>query len=90
MLFIRRMEPSPPASYDIFMKRIEHIGFTSTGRPDARNDFETTLVEFKRRESRYMIPITDIQDRIDAKFYFIVPGCRLPALLYSTWNSRAV
>ena len=68
LLFIRRMEP-PPASYDMFMKRIEHIGFTSTGRPDEQNDFEATLVEFKRQEPRYMVPITDIQDRIDAKFY---------------------
>jgi type I restriction enzyme M protein len=68
LLFIRRMEP-PPANYDIFMKRVEHIGFTSTGRPDERNDFDATLEEFKAREPRYMVSISDIQDRIDAKFY---------------------
>jgi len=68
LLFIRKMEPPPP-NYEIFMKRVEHIGFTSTGRPDERNDFEITLDEFKRREPRYMVPITEIQDRIDAKFY---------------------
>ena len=68
LLFIRRMEPPPP-SYDIFMKRVEHIGFTSTGQPDERNDFEATLDEFKRGEPRYMVPSGEIQDRIDAKFY---------------------
>jgi len=51
------------------MKRVEHIGFTSTGRPDQRNDFEATLAEFTAREPRYMVPIGEIQDRIDAKFY---------------------
>ena len=68
LLFIRKMEPPPP-SYDIFMKRVEHIGFTSTGRPDERNDFDATLDEFKARQPRYMVSISDIQDRIDAKFY---------------------
>jgi type I restriction-modification system DNA methylase subunit len=68
LLFTRKMEPPPP-SYDIFMKRVDHIGFTSTGRPDERNDFEATLDEFKVREPRYMVPITEIQDRIDAQFY---------------------
>jgi type I restriction enzyme M protein len=68
LLFIRRMDP-PPANYDIFMKQVEHIGFTSTGRPDERNDFEATLDEFKARQPRYMVSINEIQDRIDAKFY---------------------
>ncbi|MBM4464082.1 MAG: hypothetical protein FJ014_00695 [Chloroflexi bacterium] len=68
LLFVRKMEPPPP-SYNIYMKRVEHIGFTSTGRPDDQNDFDITLDEFKARQPRYMVSISDIQDRIDAKFY---------------------
>jgi len=68
LLFIRKAVP-PPADYHIFMKRVEHIGFTSTGRPDPQNDFPATLAEFKRRDSRYMVPIRKIQGRLDAKFY---------------------
>jgi len=68
LLFIRKTD-SPPTDYEVFMKRVAHIGFTSTGRPDEQNDFLETLEEFHRGESRYMIPVRDIRGRIDAKFY---------------------
>ncbi|MDH7484724.1 MAG: N-6 DNA methylase [Anaerolineae bacterium] len=68
LLFIRRMTP-PPADYHIFMKRVEHIGFTSTGRPDPQNDFIVTLAEFKSQDPRYMVAVDKIRGRLDAKFY---------------------
>lgn len=68
LLFIRRMAP-PPADYHIFMKRVEHIGFTSTGHPDPQNDFIATLAEFKSQDPRYMVAVDRIRGRLDAKFY---------------------
>lgn len=58
-----------PAEYDVFMRRVENIGFTSTGRATEENDFPDVIKQFQAREARYMVPIADIQDRIDAKFY---------------------
>jgi len=68
LLFIRKTD-SPPTDYEVFMKRVAHIGFTSTGRPDEQNDFPETLEEFRRGEARHMISVKDIRGRIDAKFY---------------------
>lgn len=68
LLFIRRTE-TPPTDYRVFMKKVNHIGFTSTGRPDERNDFAETLEQFCQQEPRYMVPAGELRDRIDAKFY---------------------
>ena len=80
LLFIRKLEP-PPDSYEVFMKRVEHIGFTSTGRPDERNDFNTTIAEFRRQDAQYLVPIAEVRDRIDAKFY--LPKHRTVISLFS-------
>jgi len=68
LLFIRKLT-QVPAEYDVFMKRLKNIGFNSTGRPTTESDFPKTVQEFQRQEARYLIPITEIGDRIDAKFY---------------------
>jgi hypothetical protein len=51
------------------MKRVENIGFSSTGRPTDENDLIETIDPFQRQDTRYMVRISEIQDRIDAKFY---------------------
>jgi len=68
LLFIRKLTQAPD-NYEIFMKRVEHIGFTSTGRPSDRNDLPQTIEEYQRRDARYLVPISEIKDRVDAKFY---------------------
>ncbi len=68
LLFIRKLA-QVPTEYSIFMKRVENIGFTSTGQPTDENDFPETIEEFRQQDARYMVPIAEIQDRIDAKFY---------------------
>lgn len=68
LLFIRKLS-QVPAEYDVFMKRIDNIGFTSTSRPTPENDFPKTIEEFRRQDARYLVPVAEIQDRIDAKFY---------------------
>jgi type I restriction-modification system DNA methylase subunit len=68
LLFVRKLAQVPD-NYDVFMKRVEHIGFTSTGRPTDNNDFPATIEEFRHQDARYLVPIAEIQDRIDAKFY---------------------
>jgi len=68
LLFIRKLA-QVPTEYEVFMKRVENIGFTSTGRPTDENDFPETIEEFRQRDSRYLVPIAEIQDRLDAKFY---------------------
>jgi len=68
LLFIRKLAQVPD-NYEIFMKRVEHIGFTSTGRPSDKNDLPQTIVEYQQRDARYLVPISEIKDRIDAKFY---------------------
>lgn len=73
LLFVQKLA-QPPGEYDVFMKRVENIGFTSTGRPTNENDFPVTIEEFQRQDPRCLVPVTEIQDRIDAKFY--IPGHR--------------
>lgn len=68
LLFIRKLA-QVPAKYEVFMKRIENIGFTSTSRPTDENDLSETIEEFRQRDTRYLIPIAEIQDRLDAKFF---------------------
>jgi len=68
LLFIRKLA-QVPAEYKVFMKRVEKIGFTSTGRPTDENDFPETIEEFRQRDTHYLIPIVETQDRLDAKFY---------------------
>lgn len=68
LLFIRKLH-APSPHYGIFMKRVEHTGFTSTGRLDDQNDFGATIAEFRRSEPSCMIPLEEVGDRIDAKFY---------------------
>jgi type I restriction enzyme M protein len=68
LLFIRKLA-QVPTEYEVFMKRVENIGFTSTSRPTDENDFPETIEEFRQRDTRYLVPIGEIQDRLDAKFY---------------------
>jgi type I restriction enzyme M protein len=68
LLFIRKLA-QVPTEYEVFMKRVENIGFTSTSRPADENDFPETIEEFRQRDTRYLVPIGEIQDRLDAKFY---------------------
>ncbi|MCR4407074.1 MAG: N-6 DNA methylase [Anaerolineae bacterium] len=68
LLFIRKLA-QVPEDYNIFMKRVEHIGFTSTGRPDDRNDLPQTIAEYQQQDTRYLVSINELKDRIDAKFY---------------------
>jgi len=68
LLFIRKLA-QVPETYDVFMKRVENIGFTSTGRPTDENDFPETIEEFRQQDTHYLVPVAEIQDRIDAKFY---------------------
>ena len=68
LLFIRKLS-HVPVTYNIFMKSVKNIGFTSTGKPTDENDFPATIEEFRQQDPRYLVPVTEIQDRIDAKFY---------------------
>lgn len=68
LLFIRKLAHIPD-EYQVFMKRMENIGFSSTGRPAEQNDFAKTIEEFQRQDTRYMVSVNEIKDRIDAKFY---------------------
>ena len=68
LLFLRKAARVPD-DYEIFIKRVENIGFTSTGRPSDLNDFPQTLTEYCQRDSHYLVPIGKIKDRLDAKFY---------------------
>lgn len=68
LLFIRKLA-QVPTDYEVFMKRVENIGFTSTGRPTDENDFPQTIEEFRQRDTRYLVPVAEMRDRIDAKFY---------------------
>ncbi len=68
LLFIRKLTQVPD-KYNVFMKRVANIGFSSTGRPTDENDFPATIEEFRRQDARYMVSVAEIQDRIDAKFY---------------------
>lgn len=68
LLFIRKLEQVPD-NYDVFMKRVGNIGFTSTGRPTDENDFPGTIEEFQQQDRRYLVPVAEIEDRFDAKFY---------------------
>ncbi|MHA1278518.1 MAG: N-6 DNA methylase [Candidatus Helarchaeota archaeon] len=68
LLFLQKMQ-KPPKSYDIFMKRVENIGYNSTGRVTEKNDLPKTLIEFKSNDKEYLVNINNIKDRIDAKFY---------------------
>ena len=81
LLFIRKLARVPD-SYRVFMKRVTDIGFTSTGRPADANDFPDTIAEFRCQDERYLVPIGDLQDRIDAKFY--IPEHRGVLALFQT------
>jgi hypothetical protein len=84
LLFLRKLAQVPDR-YDVFMKRVENIGFTSTGRPTEANDFPSTIEEFQRQDARYLVSIADMQDRIDAKFY--IPAHRRTITLFQN-NTR--
>jgi type I restriction enzyme M protein len=68
ILFVERCS-RVPANYSVFMKRVDHIGFTSTGRPDPQNDLDDTIREYRRRDRRFLVPISEVSKRLDAKFY---------------------
>ena len=88
LLFIRKLA-QVPAEYPMFMKRVKNIGFTSTGRPTDKNDFPETIEEFRQGDPRYLVPITEVQDRIDAKFY-IPEHRRIVALFQNNPKHRLV
>jgi type I restriction enzyme M protein len=68
LLFLQRVK-AVPSSYRVFMKKVWEIGFDSTGRPTERNDFPSTITEFKAGDARYLVPIEDLEDRLDAKLF---------------------
>ena len=68
ILFVERCS-RVPAHYSVFMKRVDHIGFTSTGRPDPLNDLDDTIREYRRKDKRFLVPISEVSKRLDAKFY---------------------
>lgn len=88
LLFIRKLA-QVPAGYEVFMKRVENIGFTSTSRPTDENDFPETIEEFRQQDTRYLVPVAEIQDRIDAKFY-IPEHRRIIALFRSNPKHKLV
>jgi type I restriction enzyme M protein len=88
LLFIRKMA-QVPAQYDVFVKRVENIGFTSTGRPSEANDFPATIEEYCRGDPRYLVPVSEMQDRIDARFY-VPEHRRVIALFQSNLQYRLV
>jgi type I restriction enzyme M protein len=79
LLFLRKASP-PPDDYLVFMKRLEHIGFTSTSRPSEENEFPATLEEYRRGDPRYLVPIGELSGRLDARFY--VPDNRAVLRLF--------
>jgi type I restriction enzyme M protein len=88
LLFIRKLAQVSD-KYDVFVKRVENIGFTSTGRPTDKNDFPETIEEFRQQDARYLVPVTEMLDRIDAKFY--IPEHRhIIALFQSNPNHKLV
>jgi type I restriction enzyme M protein len=88
LLFIRKLA-QVPTGYEVFMKRVENIGFTSTSRPTDENDFPETIEEFRQRDTRYLVPIAEIQDRLDAKFY-VSEHRRIIALFQNDLKHRLV
>jgi type I restriction enzyme M protein len=70
LLFVRKLAHVPDR-YAVFMKRVEHIGFSSTGRPSERNDLPATLEEIRRQDERYLVPIDELRDRMDARFHLV-------------------
>lgn len=88
LLFIRKLA-HVPNTYDVFMRRVENIGFTSTGRLTDQNDFPQTIHEFRQQDSRYLVPVTELEDRIDAKFY-IPQHRRIIALFQQNPNYKLV
>ena len=68
LLFVERLS-RVPAHYSVFMKRVDHIGFTSTGRPDPQSDLGETIRDYRRRDRRFLVPISELSKRLDAKFY---------------------
>jgi len=67
LLFIRKIE-RPPRNYYIFMKKVQKIGFTSTGRSTEENDLPHTILDYKKGK-KYRVSINEVTYRIDAKFY---------------------
>ena len=68
LLFIRK-EVTGKTDYPVFVKKVEHIGFTSTGRPVRENELPETIREYASGDERYLVPIAEMQSRIDAKFF---------------------
>lgn len=68
LLFVKKTE-RVPRDYEVFMKRVDNIGFNSVGRPTRENDLPATLEQYRRRDPRHMVRLREIRDRIDAKFY---------------------
>ncbi len=68
LLFLRR-RTNPPDDYHVFVKKVEHVGFTSTGRSTDANDFTETIRAFRSKDAQYLVPIGKMKNRIDAKFY---------------------
>lgn len=80
LLFVKKAR-RVPKDYEVFMKQVDNIGFNSTGRPTSENDFPSTLEQYRRRDPRYMVPLREVRDRIDAKFY--IPEHRRTLALFA-------
>lgn len=68
LLFLRKSS-KPQSDYMVFMKRVENIGYTSTGRPSTQNDLPETIEEYQDGERRFLVPLRELGDRLDAKFH---------------------
>lgn len=76
LLFLERVK-EVPEDYKIFVKKVEHIGYDSTGKPD-KNDLDTVLQEYQKElNENDWITFKELDTclgytntgRIDAKFF---------------------
>jgi type I restriction enzyme M protein len=68
LLFLQKLD-KVPKDYSVFIKKFNNIGYTSTGRVDNKNELQETIHQYSTRDSGYFVPISQLKDRIDARFY---------------------
>jgi type I restriction enzyme M protein len=68
LLFIRKASQAR-SGYGVYMTKTRHIGYTSTGRVDKRNEFSSVLEEYRNQAKSKTVPIANLQSRFDAKFH---------------------
>jgi len=66
----------PPEDYSIFVRKVEKIGYDSTGKPDA-NEFDVILKEYNERKEEHLVLFSELDScfghtdtgRIDPTFF---------------------